>query len=141
MLRTVEIKKLEWSYIDLDKQVITLPRSSRQTQQDRVMKKNRTHIAPLSTQMIALLEQQKVIAGDQIYVFPSPQKRNCMLSRTTLNRMLKYMGLDKVTTHDFRATASTALYEKRYIVLLHRRTLQHHDLLSNALVVLYDRYK
>ncbi|MFZ0022285.1 tyrosine-type recombinase/integrase [Acinetobacter sp.] len=114
MLRTVEIRKLEWSYVDFDSKTITLPRSSRQTQQDRVMKKNRTHIVPLSTQMLELLQQQHAISGDQIYVFPSPQKRNCMLSRTTLNRMLEYMGLDKVTAHDFRATASTALYEKGY---------------------------
>lgn len=114
MLRTVEIRKLEWSYVDFEAKTITLPRSSRQTQQKRVMKKNRTHIVPLSTQMIALLEQQKSISGDQVYVFPSPQKRNCMLSRTTLNRMLEYIGLDKVTAHDFRATASTALYEKGY---------------------------
>lgn len=114
MLRTVEIRKLEWSFVDFESKTITLPRSSRQTQQERVMKKNRTHIVPLSTQMIALLEQQHSIAGDQIYVFPSPQKRNCMLSRTTLNRMLEYMGLNKVTAHDFRATASTALYEKGF---------------------------
>ncbi|WP_180116575.1 integrase arm-type DNA-binding domain-containing protein [Acinetobacter sp. YH12096] len=114
MLRTVEIRKLEWSYIDFESKTITLPRSSRQTQQDRVMKKNRTHIVPISSQLFDLLQQQYALSGDQIYVFPSPQRRNNMLSRTTLNRMLEYMGMSAVTAHDFRATASTALYEKGY---------------------------
>lgn len=114
MLRTVEIRKLEWSFIDFDKQIITLPRSSRQSKQERIMKKNRTHVVPLSTQLHKLLLDQKQITGDQNYVFASPQKRNCMISRTTLNRMLEYMGLANVTAHDFRATASTSLYEGGY---------------------------
>jgi len=37
-----------------------------------------------------------------------------MLDKSTLNRMLKYIGLNDVTAHDFRATASTLLYEKGY---------------------------
>lgn len=35
-----------------------------------------------------------------------------MLAKETLNSMLEYIGLKGVTTHDFRATASTLLYEK-----------------------------
>ena len=37
-----------------------------------------------------------------------------MLAKETLNSMLEYIGLKGVTTHDFRATASTLLYEKGY---------------------------
>ena len=37
-----------------------------------------------------------------------------MLARTTLNRALVFIGLPEVTTHDFRATASTLLNEKGY---------------------------
>lgn len=114
MLRTVEIRKLEWSHVDFEKMLITLPRSTRQAKQDRIMKKNRTHVVPMSKQLHDLLRNQQQITFDQTYVFSSPQKRNCMISRTTLNRMLEYMGLASVTAHDFRATASTALYEKGY---------------------------
>lgn len=114
MLRTVEIRKMEWSHIDFDEMTITLPRSTRQARQERIMKKNRTHIVPMSTQLEKLLREQQHITGDQTYVFSSPQKRNCMLSRTTLNRMLEYMGLASITAHDFRATASTSLYENGY---------------------------
>lgn len=113
MLRTVEIRKMEWSHVDFDKKLITLPRVTRQSGQ-RIMKKNRTHIVPMSQQLHDLLLNQYQITGDQTYVFASPQKRNCMISRTTLNRMLEYMGLSEITAHDFRATASTSLYEKGY---------------------------
>lgn len=37
-----------------------------------------------------------------------------MLSRTTLNKMLEYIGLSEVTSHDFRATASTDLNSLNY---------------------------
>ena len=37
-----------------------------------------------------------------------------MISRTTLNKMLGYIGLDNVTAHDFRATASTELNGLNY---------------------------
>lgn len=114
MLRTVEIRKMEWAHVDFEKKLITLPRATRQTKQERIMKKNRTHIVPMSKQLCDLLLDQRQITGDQTYVFASPQKRNCMISRTTLNRMLEYMGLLGVTAHDFRATASTSLYEKGY---------------------------
>lgn len=114
MLRTVEIRKLEWSHVDFEKMLITLPRATRQSKQERIMKKNRTHVVPMSTQLHDLLLNQQQITFDQSYVFASPQKRNCMISRTTLNKMLAYMGLANVTAHDFRATASTQLYEGGY---------------------------
>lgn len=114
MLRTVEVRRMEWSFVDLEKDTITFPKSSRKLKQERTMKKDRIHVVPISRQLHELLVKQQVISGDQKYVFPSPQKRDCMLSRTTLNRMLEYIGLGDVTAHDFRATASTALNEQGY---------------------------
>ena len=109
MLRTVEIRRMEWAFIDLDEKIIKFPKATRRNKQERTMKKNRTHLVPISTQLYDLLLQQKTITGDQRYVFASPYKRDCMLSRTTLNKMLTYIGLSEVTAHDFRATASTEL--------------------------------
>ena len=48
------------------------------------------------------------------YVFAAPFKNDATLARTTLNRALVFIGLHEVTTHDFRATASTLLNEKGY---------------------------
>lgn len=114
MLRTVEIRKMEWGFIDFEELTITFPRSSRRVKQVRTMKKNRVHIVPISRQILDILRTQQQITGDQKYVFSSPQKRDCMISRTTLNKMLGYIGLDNVTAHDFRATASTELNGLNY---------------------------
>lgn len=114
MLRTVEIRKMEWGFVDFEELTITFPRSSRRVKQVRTMKKNRVHIVPISRQILDILRTQEQITGDQKYVFSSPQKRDCMISRTTLNKMLGYIGLDNVTAHDFRATASTELNGLNY---------------------------
>lgn len=50
-----------------------------------------------------------------------------MLSATTLNRMLDNIGLGDVTAHDFRATASTLLYEKGYEEDWIEKQLAHAD--------------
>ena len=109
MLRTVEIRRMEWAFVDFEDMIIKFPKASRRNKQERTMKKNRTHVVPISTQLYGLLQQQKTITGDQRYVFASPYKRDCMISRTTLNKMLVYIGLSEVTAHDFRSTASTEL--------------------------------
>ncbi|MCH4243771.1 tyrosine-type recombinase/integrase [Acinetobacter gerneri] len=139
MLRTVEIRKMEWGFVDFDDRLITFPKASRRQNQERSMKMNRTHLVPISNQLYNLLQQQFLITGGQKYVFSSPQKRDCMLSRTTLNKMLEYMGLANVTAHDFRATASTSLYEKGYEEAWVERQLAHAE--SNKTKASYDHSK
>lgn len=109
MLRTIEIRRMEWDFVDFEDRLIKYPKSSRRRKQERSMKKNRIHIVPMSNQLFNLLSDQHTITKDQKYVFSSPHKRDCMLSRATLNKMLEYIGLPDVTAHDFRATASTEL--------------------------------
>jgi integrase len=108
MLRAVEIRKMQWSWVDFESRLITFP--------IEVMKKSRIHVLPISDQAYKVLRQQYEISGDGILVFPAIFSKNSsgMLSPSTLNSMLEYIGLKDVTTHDFRATASTLLYEKDY---------------------------
>jgi integrase len=68
----------------------------------------------MSDQLCALLKEQYEISQNETYVFSAPFKNDEMLARTTLNRALVFIGLPEVTTHDFRATASTLLNEKGY---------------------------
>lgn len=114
MLRTIEIRRMEWSFVDFEEKTITFPKASRRLGQERTMKKNRIHVVPMSTQIEALLRQQQSITFEKKYVFASPYNNESMLSRTTLNKMLKYLGLENVTAHDFRATASTELNSLGY---------------------------
>lgn len=134
MLRAVEIRRMEWSWIDFDEQTITFPRE--------VMKKNRAHILPISKQVSAILKSQFEISGNHDIVFPSvyrSKKDNGMIAKETLNDMLRYIGLKGVTTHDFRATASTLLYEKGYEEDWIEKQLAHAE--SNKTKASYDHSK
>ena len=79
--------------------------------------------------------------GDGVLVFPAiySKKNNGMLAKETLNSMLEYIGLKGVTTHDFRATASTLLYEKGYEEAWVERQLAHAE--SNKTKASYDHSK
>ncbi|VXA55272.1 Integrase [Acinetobacter proteolyticus] len=114
MLRTVEIRRMKWQFVDFENRIVTFPKASKRKVQERSMKKNRVHIVPMSNQLYDLLQLQFKITGEHEYVFTSPYKWGCMLSASAMNKMLMYVGLDEVTAHDFRATASTLLNEKGY---------------------------
>ena len=118
MLRSIEIRRMQWSFIDFEDKTIKFPIATKKSKaksktQERTTKKNRIHIVPISDQLLELLIEQKKITGSQDYVFSAIYKEG-MLSATTLNRMLDYINLGDVSAHDFRATASTFLYEKGY---------------------------
>jgi integrase len=80
----------------------------------------------MSDQIFNILQEQHKLTGQQEYVFPSVYKKG-MLSATTLNRMLDFIGLGEVTAHDFRATASTMLNEKGYDEDWIEKQLAHSD--------------
>ncbi len=136
MLRTIEVRKMEWPFVQFDDRIIKFPRSSRRRRQERSMKMDRVHIVPMSDQLYEILKDQYAITKGQKYVFASPQKRDCMISRTTLNKMLTYIGLNDVTAHDFRATASTLLYEKGYEEAWIEKQLAHAE--QNRTKASYD---
>lgn len=114
MLRASEIRRMQWSFVDFNEKVIEFPKASRRRKQERSNKKNHIHLVPMSDQLCALLKEQYEISQNQTFVFSAPFKKDAMLARTTLNRALVFIGLPEVTTHDFRATASTLLNEKGY---------------------------
>ena len=114
MLRASEIRIMRWEFVDFEEGIITFPKASRRRKQERSNKKNHTHLVPITTQLHSLLKEQSEITQGQTYVFAAPFKNDATLARTTLNRALVFIGLHEVTTHDFRATASTLLNEKGY---------------------------
>ncbi|KXZ72112.1 tyrosine-type recombinase/integrase [Acinetobacter venetianus] len=127
MLRASEVRRMKWEYIDLEEKLISFPKASRKRQQERSNKKNHLHLVPMSEQVYNIIMEQYEINPNQPYVFASPSKDGAMLSRTTLNRALVYVDLSDVTTHDFRATASTLLNEKGYEKDWINKQLAHKD--------------
>ncbi len=107
-LRTAEVRRARWEYIDLEGAQWRIPADQ--------MKMRRIHVVPLSDAAVALLRELWTITGNGENLFPNTRRPKDVMSGTTVNRALEYMGYPtgQVTGHDFRATASTRLNEMGY---------------------------
>ena len=106
-VRTVELRKMEWSEIDFENQLWRIPADK--------MKRTMPHIVPLSKQALELLDGLKPLTGNQQYVFynystAKPISSNALLCAI---RTMGYNG--KMTGHGFRGLASTTLHEQGYM--------------------------
>lgn len=115
MLRSIEVRRAQKKFIDFENKTWTIPVASKAEllNNGRQMKKNRIHVVPLSDQMIEILKEQFELYPNTEFIFPG-QDEHSMIGKTTFNSAFKNMGLGHITMHDFRATASTTLYEKNY---------------------------
>ena len=103
--RPGELRHAEWAEFDFDTAIWTIPATR--------MKMRREHRKPLSKRAVIILKDLKKQTGDGKLVFPSVQSRLKPMSENTLNGALRRLGFSKevVTSHGFRATASTLLNE------------------------------
>jgi integrase len=78
------------------------------------MKMRATHIVPLSTRAIAILQELRTLTGNGPYVFPSIRSLRRPMSNNTVLGALRRLGYDKdeMTGHGFRSMASTLLNEQ-----------------------------
>lgn len=104
-VRPGELRHAEWSEIDLDGALWTIPAGK--------MKMRKAHHVPLSKQAIALFRDLHSATGPNGYVFPSIRTRTRPMSENTINAGLRRLGYasDEMTAHGFRAMASTLLNE------------------------------
>jgi integrase len=103
--RPGELRQMEWSEIDLEKLVWTIPASR--------MKQRKPHHVPLSRQVVQILNEARLVTGNGRYVFPSGHGRSKPMSENGINSALRRMGYggDTMTAHGFRSTASSLLNE------------------------------
>ena len=118
-VRTVELRKAPWEEFDLDGAEWKIPAER--------MKMRRFHVVPLPRQAIELLRELHKITGAGTWLFPNFRRPDDVMSATTINRALEYMGYPSGlwTGHDFRATASTQLHEMGYRPEVIERQLAH----------------
>jgi integrase len=104
-VRPGELRQAEWSEIDFEVAVWRIPASR--------MKMKREHVVPLSTQAVAILREAYGLTGNSRFVFPGQRSPNRPMSENTLNAALRRLGYssEEMTSHGFRATASTLLNE------------------------------
>lgn len=104
-VRPGELRHAEWSEIDLERSLWTIPASK--------TKMRKEHVVPLSRQAIAIVKGVEPLTGPSGYVFPSVRTRRRPMSDNTINAGLRRLGYatDEMTAHGFRAMASTLLNE------------------------------
>ncbi|WP_153010623.1 site-specific integrase, partial [Pseudomonas sp. ADP] len=121
-VRTVELRKAEWSEFDLDRAEWRIPAER--------MKMREPHVVPLSKQAVELLRELHTHTGGRGMLFPNYRNPKECMTATTLNRALERMGFngkDSIgfSAHGFRATASTILNEMGYRPDVIERQLAH----------------
>ena len=118
-VRTVELRKASWGEFDLDVAEWKIAAER--------MKMRRLHLVPLSRQAVELLKELRKITGGGDWLFPNFRRMADVMSATTINRALEYMGYASGlwTGHDLRATASTQLHEMIYRPEVIERQLAH----------------
>jgi len=115
--RTTELISAEWSEIDLDEGLWTIPAAR--------MKMRNEHLVPLATQAVAILRQLKETCCGSRFVFPGRNSDKPMSNNTMLFALYRMGYKGKMTGHGFRAVASTILNEQCYRPDVIERQLAH----------------
>lgn len=101
-VRPGELRQAGWCEFDLERAVWTIPASR--------TKLRKEHVVPLSRQVVKILREAGRISGAGILAFPG-LRGNRPISNNTMNAALRRLGYghDEMTSHGFRAMASTLL--------------------------------
>ncbi|WP_312327955.1 integrase arm-type DNA-binding domain-containing protein [Stenotrophomonas sp.] len=107
-VRPIELRAAEWTEIDLDAALWSIPAGR--------MKMRQPHVVPLARQAVVILRELKETMPTDYagrYVFPGLRTDSRPMSEVAVLAALRSMGFDKdtVTGHGFRATARTLLDE------------------------------
>lgn len=138
-VRTVELRLAEWSEFDFDNDIWEIPKER--------MKKRRPHLVPLSPQVIAILNELKVITGYYPLLFPGRNDVRKPISEASINKVIEKIGYKgRLTGHGFRHMMSTILHENGFDSAWIELQLAHVDKNSirgiyNHALYLADRIK
>ena len=120
LVRPGNVVACEWSEIDLDKAVWTIPfvklkqRSFRETIKEL---KGKPHYVPLSKQAVTLLRNLKGLTGSASFVFATADNISGHITTEGLESAVNLLGYkDLHCPHGFRSSASTLLNAERVTV-------------------------
>ncbi|WP_417464317.1 tyrosine-type recombinase/integrase [Kordiimonas sp.] len=130
-VRPGELRHMEWEEVNLKTKEWRIPREK--------TKMREAHLVPLAHQAIEILNELKPLTGRGKYVFPSVRSVHRPFSENTLNAALRRMGFtkDEMTSHGFRAMASTLLNEQGWPPDVIERQLAHAE--RNKVRAAYNR--
>ncbi|AOM40222.1 tyrosine-type recombinase/integrase [Xenorhabdus hominickii] len=129
-VRQSELRGALWSEIDVENKIWVISG-------DR-MKMGRAHIVPLSDYVLSLITaSRRHVKGENVdLVFQGTSGGK--ISKSTPNRAIENLGFKSgdITCHDFRATASTMLYEMGFRSELIEKQLSHSE--TNKSIAAYN---
>lgn len=130
--RPGEVRLAQWSEIDLDGMVWTIPAG-------RMKMRRLPHKVPLSAQALRILHEAKEIDPKSPLLFPSIRSNRKPLSDNALNAALRRIGYtkDETVAHGFRSSASTILNERGYDSEIIEVQLSHMN--EDRVKRIYDR--
>jgi len=137
--RLGEIIRIQWSDIDFDNQLMTIPAG--------VSKNKIEHIIPLDVLSWSVIKEMKEITGDYEYLFPSSHKGKMKKDRhifnTTISKVIREYSTEhkkvrKFIARDIRRTVKTIM-GKAGIDKAIRDRIQNHAL-TDVSSKHYDRY-
>jgi integrase len=111
--RPINIRAMEWAWIDLDKAMLTIPAMAMKRRLHGKIN-GRPHFVPLARQAVEILRNDmQPLTGRGRYVFPSVRTHERPMSSNTVLGALRRMGYtgDEMTAHGFRAMARTVMAE------------------------------
>ena len=130
MTRPGEAVRARWSEIDFDNKVWVVTAAT--------MKMKKEHMVPLTDQMLQILEEIRIISGQQEFIFPADRNPRSNANPQTANMALKRMGFkDRTTAHGLRSLASTTLNLEGFNRDLIEAALAHEE--ENKIRKAYNR--
>lgn len=119
--RPGEVRGARWQEIDFGKTIWVIPAER--------TKMRRAHNVPLSHQALSVLSGIRPLTGAGELVFPSIRSDKKVLSENAMNSALRRMGFtqEEMTSHGFRASASSILNERRHSPDVIEAALGHLD--------------
>lgn len=141
-VRPGELRKAEWSEIDLARSEWRIP--------GHKMKMRQQHIVPLSKQAVQILKELEPYTNRRFegrsnapqYVFPGGHSKLKPMSDNGILTALRNMGYSKeeMTGHGFRSVASTLLHERGWKHLAIERQLAHAEKSAVSAAYNYAEY-
>ncbi len=104
-VRPGELRQAEWTEIDVEKAVWSIPAER--------MKMRRPHRVSLSRQVLEMIAELREITGHRKHLFPCMGSPRKPMSENGVNQALRRLGYEhgEMTAHGFRAMAATLLNE------------------------------
>ena len=130
--RKSELLQARWEHVDFNKGEWLIPEVNAKT--------GKSHIVYMSTQVAAMFQELKALAGESELVLPGRSSLAKSFAQNALNKALEGLtfDMDPLTIHDLRRTGATRLTEKGFNRDVIEKALSHEKQGIRAVYILAE---